>query len=97
VTTEPLSLIAIDDSVSCAIYARDNNILHLPGWKKLKAIAKRETKHIRMANQERIKSYNSTPRYKYGYKIPSNFDQATMLDAKNKKNLMERCYGFRTL
>jgi hypothetical protein len=42
VTSEPLSLIVIEDPVSCAIYTRDNNLLHLPGWKELKAIATRE-------------------------------------------------------
>ena len=33
---EPLSLIAADDPVSCAIYARKNNLINLPGWKGLK-------------------------------------------------------------
>jgi hypothetical protein len=82
--TEPPSLIAIDDPVSCAIYARDNNLLHLPSWKPFKAIAKREKKLIRMVYQAKIKLYNSTPRCKYGYEIPRNFDHAMMLDAKNQ-------------
>jgi hypothetical protein len=50
VTNKPLSLIAIDNPLSCAIYARDNDLLHLTGWKQFKAIAKREKKLIRMAN-----------------------------------------------
>jgi hypothetical protein len=66
------------------IYARDNDLPHLPGWKQFKAISKREKKLIRMANQAKIKSYNSTPRYKYGYEIPRNFDHAMMLDSKNQ-------------
>jgi hypothetical protein len=37
-----------------------------------------------MANQAKIKSCNSTSRYKYGYEIPRNFDHVMMLDAKNK-------------
>jgi hypothetical protein len=37
-----------------------------------------------MANQAKLKSYNSTPRYKYGYEIPRNSDHAIMLDSKSK-------------
>lgn len=40
VTAEPLSIIAVDDPITCAICARDNNLLHLDGWKRLKHIAK---------------------------------------------------------
>ena len=34
ITMEPLSIIAKDDPVTCAIYARDNNLLELDGWKR---------------------------------------------------------------
>ena len=44
ITAEPLSLIAADDPTTCAIYARENNLLHLPGWKRFKGIAKRQKK-----------------------------------------------------
>jgi hypothetical protein len=33
VTDEPLSIIAADDPVTCAVYARDHNLLSMPGWK----------------------------------------------------------------
>jgi hypothetical protein len=33
VTSEPLSAIAVDDPMMCAIYAKDNNLLELDGWK----------------------------------------------------------------
>jgi hypothetical protein len=44
-TTEPLRLIAADNPVMCAIYARDNNLLDLPGWKRFKGLAKRQRKN----------------------------------------------------
>ena len=31
VTEEPLSIIAQDHPVTCAAYAKDHNLLHLPG------------------------------------------------------------------
>ncbi len=40
ITSEPLSIIAADDPLTCAIYARDNNLLDLEGWKQFKGIAK---------------------------------------------------------
>jgi hypothetical protein len=32
ITTEPLNIIAADNPVTCALYARDNNLLEEPGW-----------------------------------------------------------------
>ncbi|CAJ1934830.1 unnamed protein product [Cylindrotheca closterium] len=42
ITPEPLSIIGADDPVACAIYARDNNLLDTPGWKRFK---NRKRKH----------------------------------------------------
>jgi len=40
VTSEPLSIIGADDPVTCAIYAKENNLLDLDGWKQFKGIAR---------------------------------------------------------
>ena len=77
-------MIAADDPVSCAIYARDNNLLHLPGWKRFKAIAKCEKKFIRTVNQAKLKSFRTAPKYKYGFEVPRDFKHAVQLDTKNK-------------
>ena len=37
-TEEPLSLIAADDPVTCATYAKKHDLLHSDGWKRLKHI-----------------------------------------------------------
>ena len=42
ITEEPLSIIAQDDPVTCAAYAKEHNLLHLPKWNKLKHIAKHQ-------------------------------------------------------
>jgi hypothetical protein len=44
ITKEPLSIIAVDDPVTCAIYARENVLLDQPGWKRFKHIAKNKKK-----------------------------------------------------
>ena len=38
ITPEPLSVIATDDPVTCAIYAKDNNLLETDGWRRFKSI-----------------------------------------------------------
>jgi hypothetical protein len=69
-TTEPLRLIAADNPVMCAIYARDNNLLDLPGWKRLRGLAKRQKKFEMTVKQAKLQV---APKYKYGYEIPWNY------------------------
>jgi hypothetical protein len=49
VTFEPLSIMAADDPVSCAIYAKQHGLLDTPGWKQFKKLAKREKVLLRAA------------------------------------------------
>ena len=51
VLSKPLELVAADDPVLCALYAKQNNLLHLDGWKRFKKIADREKKLLRMVKQ----------------------------------------------
>ena len=41
VTMEPLNIIGADSPVVCAVYAKENNLLDTPGWKRFKRIANR--------------------------------------------------------
>ena len=80
ITSEPLNVIASDDPVTCAIYARENQLLDVPGWKRFKSIAKREKKYLRMVNQAKLRSYNTAKRYKYGFQVPRNYEDAVRID-----------------
>ena len=40
-----------------------------------------------MINQAKLKSFNTAPRYKYGYEIPRTYEQAKRLDQKNGNTL----------
>ncbi|KAL7562901.1 hypothetical protein ACA910_000274 [Epithemia clementina (nom. ined.)] len=42
ITTEPLNMIASDDPVTCAVYAKKHDLLELPGWKMFKHLAKNQ-------------------------------------------------------
>ena len=54
ITSEPLKVIAADDSVTLAQYALDNNLLSTDGWKRFRGIAKNQKKMKRMINQAKI-------------------------------------------
>jgi hypothetical protein len=79
-TSEPLSIVAADDPVSCAVYARDNNLLLDPSWRRFKAIAKRHGKYLREINQAKLKSFRQAPKYQYGYEVPRSYNHAVDLD-----------------
>ena len=61
VTQEPLSMLAAEDPVACATYAKDKDLLEKEGWKQFKRIAKRHKKYIRMVKQAKLRSYRSAP------------------------------------
>jgi hypothetical protein len=78
-----LIVIATNDLVTCAISARENALLDLPGWKHFKSIAKQEKKYIRMVNQAKLRSYSSAKQYKYGFEVPRNYEDAVCIDHQN--------------
>ena len=84
VTAEPLQVIASDDPVTCAIYAKENNLLDLPGWKRFKPLAKRQKKFTQLINQAKLCSFNTAPRYKYGFEVPRSYAHAIRLDEQSK-------------
>jgi hypothetical protein len=89
ITSEPLNIFGKDDPVTCVVYACKHGLLEKEGWKRFKEIAKREKKMLRMVNQSRIKATRKTPRYKFCYHIPRNYDEAMQNDLKNGNTLWQ--------
>ena len=83
-STEPLSLVAADDPVTCAEYAKQNNLLESPGWERFKDIAKREKKLLHMVNQAKLRAYKTSPEYKYRFEVPRDYKHALRIDELNK-------------
>jgi hypothetical protein len=83
ITDELMTTIAADDPVTCAIYAKDNNLLDVPGWERFKSIARRQQHMFCMANQAKLRSFCLAPKYKYGFEIPQAYKQALELDEKH--------------
>ena len=82
-TYEPLDIIAEDDPLSCALYAKEKGLLDKPGWKRFKAIARREKKLTRMINQAKRKSFCEAPKFMFGYQVPRTPEEALEFDKKN--------------
>ncbi len=80
ITSEPLAVIAAADPITCAIYAEDNDLLEVDGWKRFKAISGRQGKLLRMVNQAKLRSYHTAPKYQYGYEATQNYQHAVRLD-----------------
>src|SRR5687767_13570290 len=83
ITSEPLTVIAEDDPVSCAIYARDHNLLDTDGWKRFKGLAKRQKNLFQVVNQAKIRTFYRTPKFKYGFEIPRDYKHGTQFDHMN--------------
>jgi hypothetical protein len=82
-TYEPLNAIAADDPVTCAEYAKKNNLLNTDNWKQFRRIAKSEKKLQQMINIAKLKSYQRDPFWKFGVLVPRNHAQAVELDKAN--------------
>jgi hypothetical protein len=89
ITTEPLSVIAADDPVTCAVYAREHDLLDVEGWRHFWNLAKREKHFLRLVKQAKMKSYCQSPKYKFGYKIPKDYEEALKLDELNQNTKWE--------
>ena len=83
ISEEPLSLIAADDPVTCAEYAKKHDLLHLDGWKRLKHIAKNLKQLTRVLNQSKIRQVRRSAVYKFGFLIPKDYKHALQLDEQN--------------
>ena len=82
-TAVSLSLLAEDDPVACALYAKEHNLLETPGWKRFKQLARRHKKFLRHVNQAKLRSARAAPKYKYGFELPKGYDHAVRLDERN--------------
>jgi Reverse transcriptase (RNA-dependent DNA polymerase) len=50
-------------------------------------VTSKEKKLTRMVNQAKLRSYNTAPRYKYGFEVPKNYAHALRLDERNGNTL----------
>ena len=77
-------IVAEDDPVTCALYAKEQGLLEQEGWRCFKKIARQQKKLLRMVNQAKLCSFQTAKWYQYGYEIPKDHADAMRLNEKNK-------------
>ena len=86
ITFEPLSIIAADDPVTCAAYAKENDLLALEGWCRFRNLAKKDKALARVIKQSKIRQVRRSQTYMIGYLIPRNYMEAMQFDSENKNS-----------
>ena len=85
-TFEPLSIIAPDDPVTCAAYAKQNDLLALEGWRRFRSLAKNDKVLARAIKQSKIRQVRRSQTYMFGYLIPRDYMEAMQFDSENKNS-----------
>ena len=84
ITFEPLSIIAADDPVTCAAYAKEHDLLALEGWRRFRSLAKKDKVLPRAIKQSKIRQVRRSQTYMFGYLIPRNYMEAMQFDSEKK-------------
>ena len=83
---EPLSVIAADDPVTCAAYAKQHDLLAVEGWHRFRNLAKKDEVLTRAIKQSKMRQVRRSQTYMFGYLIPRNFMEALQFDTENKSS-----------
>ena len=83
---EPLSIFAHDDPVTCAAYAKENDLLALQGWCRFRNLAKKDKFLARANKQSKIRQVRRSQTYMFGYLIPRDYKEAMQFDSDNKNS-----------
>ena len=84
ITFEPLSIIAVDDPVTCAAYAKESDLLALEGWHRFRSLAKKDIVLARAIKQRRS-GKSGDPKHTC-LVILRNYMEAMQFDSENKNS-----------
>ncbi len=59
------------------------------GWKHFRNLAKHEKHFLHLVKQAKMKSYHQSLNYKFGYRIPKDYEEALKLDELNQNTKWE--------
>ena len=85
-TWEPLGNIIASDPYTCAVYAKEHNLLNTPGWKLLKRHARTARRLIRTLKKSKYRQARASRKYKHGWEVPRDYAHALQLDIHNGNN-----------
>ena len=85
-TWEPLSNITATDPYTCAVYAKEHDLLNTPGWELLKRHARTARRLIRTLKKSKYRQARASRKYKHGREVPTDYAHALQLDIHNGNN-----------
>ena len=80
ITIEPHGVIAADDPITSAVYAKEKNLYNLDGWKRFKNIIKKDKMLSRTIKQSIIRQERHSQKFMFGYLIPRSYTEALEFD-----------------
>ena len=80
---EPLSNIIASDPYTCAVYAKEHNLLNTP---LLKRHARTARRLIRTLKKSKYRQARASRKYKHGWEVPGDYAHALQLDIHNGNN-----------
>ena len=86
ITFEPLSIIAAYDPVTCAAYAKENDLLALEGWHRFRSLVVKDKVLARAIKQSKIRKVRRSQTYMFEYFIPRNYMEAMQFESENKNS-----------
>ena len=86
ITFEPLSVIAADDPITCAAYAKEKSLYNLDGWKRFRHLIKKENQLTRAIKQSKIRQVRHAKKFMFGFLIPRNYIEALEFDRANNNS-----------
>jgi len=88
-TWEPPDIVAVDDPVTCAKHAEENDLLELPCWKRFKRLAARKKKFMQTLRQVHASKKKNAAKHMFGVKTPRNCQEALAFDKANENTFWE--------
>ena len=82
-TYELLSVLAVDDPVTRATYAKENDLLHIEGWKRIRNLGKRDRILTSAVMQSKIRQARRSNKYMFGYLIPKSYKDVIEFDKES--------------
>ena len=74
------------DPYTCAVYAKEHDLLNTPGWKLLKRHARTARRLIRTLKKSKYRQARASRKYKHGWEVPRDYAHALQLDIHNGNN-----------
>ena len=81
-----MSVIAADDPITCAAYAKEKNLYNLDGWTRFRHLIKKEKQLTRAIKQSKIRQVRHAKKYMFGFLIPRNYIEALEFDKANNSS-----------